>query len=176
MVAGLAHAPARGQKIRIHGDYHLGQVLAQNDDFVLLDFEGEPVRPLSWRRQPHTAWKDVAGMLRSFDYAANAALFELTQDQPDDQKSLAPWAAAWSSWISEAYLRRYLETAGSAAFLCDDSVTRAALFRTFLLDKSLYELQYELNHRPRWVMIPLQGILSLLESPEPTEIESPLAY
>lgn len=164
-LSGLADAPASGVRIRVHGDYHLGQVLCRGDDFTILDFEGEPIRPLAWRRQTHTAWRDVVGMLRSYDYAASAALLARTGDGPALRARLEPWAAAWRSWMGVAFVRRYLEVAGTAEFAVPEPATRAALFRALLLDKALYELNYELSHRPDWAPIPLRGILSLLPTP-----------
>ncbi len=105
-------------------------------------------------------------MLRSFDYAAFAALFAFTKDRPDDFDRLAPWARLWQTWTSAAFLKAYREAAGGASFLPPDPATFAALLRAFTLDKALYELLYELNNRPDWVRIPLQGILALLEQAE----------
>jgi trehalose synthase-fused probable maltokinase len=172
LLRGLAEGEASGWKTRIHGDYHLGQVLRTGDDFAILDFEGEPLRPPEERRRPHSPWKDVVGMIRSFDYAANAVLLDLGCDDPAAPERLAPWAAAWRSWMSATFLRRYLETVGDAAFV-PHAATRSALFRAFLLEKAAYELQYELNHRPHWVPIPLRGIRSLLERTEPVPLEFP---
>jgi maltose alpha-D-glucosyltransferase/alpha-amylase len=149
-------------KIRVHGDYHLGQVLWVEGDFYLLDFEGEPARPLAERRQKQSPLKDVAGMLRSFSYAAYAGLFAHTTSRPAAFGLLEPAAHLWQTWVSAAFLRGYFETAGDAAFLPADLVQRDALLRLFMLDKALYELNYELNNRPDWVRIPLWGIFDLL--------------
>lgn len=166
-IRDLAEAPPSGAKIRVHGDYHLGQVLRAGDDFVILDFEGEPARPLARRRAKQPAIKDVAGMIRSFDYAAHAALFAATEGRSADRDRLAPWAASWRSWIAAAFLRQYLATAGpAAAFLPTDRGLLGRLLRAFLLDKALYELQYELNNRPDWVAIPLEGVRALLGRPD----------
>jgi maltose alpha-D-glucosyltransferase/alpha-amylase len=149
-------------KIRVHGDYHLGQVLWAEGDFYLLDFEGEPARSLSYRRQKQSPLKDVAGMLRSFNYAAYAGLFGQAASRPADFARLEPWANIWQTWASAAFLRGYFETAGQATFLPADLAQRDALLRLFMLDKALYELNYELNNRPDWVRIPLWGIFDLL--------------
>jgi maltose alpha-D-glucosyltransferase/alpha-amylase len=165
-LAGLGRAPAGAPaavKTRCHGDYHLGQVLWVDNDFVILDFEGEPTRTVAERRARQSPLKDVAGMLRSFDYAAHAGLFAFTQSHPDDFGRLGPWAVLWRQWTSAAFLREYRATAGGAAFLPAEPGALAALLDTFMLDKAFYELVYELNNRPDWVRIPLQGILSLLE-------------
>ena len=146
----------------MHGDYHLGQVLWAEGDFYLLDFEGEPARPLEQRRQKESPLKDVAGMLRSFSYAAFAALFAHTQHRPSAFDRLEGWARAWQIWSSAAFLKGYLAVAEGASFLPVDPVQRATLLDLFLLDKAYYELNYELNNRPDWVRIPLHGILELV--------------
>ena len=146
----------------MHGDYHLGQVLWAEGDFYLLDFEGEPARTLPHRRQKQSPLKDVAGMLRSFNYAAYASLFGQAATRPADFGRLEPWAHIWQTWASAAFLRGYFETAGEASFLPADFAQRDALLRLFMLDKALYELNYELNNRPDWVRIPLWGIFDLL--------------
>jgi maltose alpha-D-glucosyltransferase/alpha-amylase len=147
-------------KIRCHGDYHLGQVLVADNDFVILDFEGEPTRTVLERRLKQSPLKDVAGMLRSFDYAAYAGLLAFTHNAPDEFAPLEPWAELWRQWVSAAFLREYQAAAG--ATLPPDPGQFAALLDAFMLAKALYELVYELNNRPDWVRIPLRGILSLL--------------
>lgn len=160
----LSALPAGSTRIRVHGDYHLGQVLRVDQDYVILDFEGEPARPLAKRRARQSPIKDVVGMLRSFDYAAHAGLFAASEGRPSaERERLAPWARDWQSWTSACFLRAYLDTAGGAAFLPRDRVALDQLLRAFTLDKAMYELLYELNNRPDWVRIPLQGIISLIE-------------
>jgi maltose alpha-D-glucosyltransferase/alpha-amylase len=153
-----------GQRIRIHGDYHLGQVLRSRSDYVILDFEGEPARSLEQRRQKQSPLKDVAGMLRSFSYAAYAALNTFAQRRPDDAKNLEPWATLWQNAVSGEFLRAYDDT---VAAINPDLIPKRAqsplLLKAYLLEKSLYELLYELNNRPTWVRIPLSGILALLQ-------------
>jgi maltose alpha-D-glucosyltransferase/alpha-amylase len=149
-------------KIRIHGDYHLGQVLWAEGDFYILDFEGEPARPIAQRRAKQSPLKDVAGMLRSFSYAAYAALFGHTAPRPEQFSRLEPWARIWQAHASAEFLRGYFATAGGALFVPADPAQRDGLLRLFVLDKALYELNYELNNRPEWVRIPLWGILDLL--------------
>jgi len=149
-------------RTRVHGDYHLGQVLWAEGDFYLLDFEGEPARSIEQRRHKESPLKDVAGMLRSFSYAAYAALFAHTQGRQGVFERLEPWARAWQIWTSAAFLKAYLGAADGASFLPIDAVQRAALLDLFLLDKAYYELNYELNNRPDWVRIPLSGILELV--------------
>jgi maltose alpha-D-glucosyltransferase / alpha-amylase len=150
-----------GQRIRIHGDYHLGQVLQVKTDFVILDFEGEPARPLAERRAKFSPLKDVAGMLRSLDYAAYAGLIAYTARRPQDWESLEPWARLWERSTGAEFLRAYCATAAGAAFLPSDQAGFRKLLGVFLLNKVLYELSYELNNRPAWVRIPLLGILAL---------------
>jgi maltose alpha-D-glucosyltransferase/alpha-amylase len=149
-------------KIRVHGDYHLGQVLWAESDFYILDFEGEPARPLEERRRKESPMKDVAGMLRSFSYAAYAALFAHSGGRADELARLEPWAAAWQRWTGDAFLTGYLATAGHASFVPVDPVQSATLLQLFLLDKALYEMNYELNNRPDWARIPLRGLAELL--------------
>jgi len=149
------------QRIRIHGDYHLGQVLKVKSDFVILDFEGEPVRPLAERRSKQCALKDVAGMLRSFSYAAYASLINYTTRHPEDIARLEPWAQLWERSAAAQFLRAYRETTQGAAFVPAGRSDFRRLLDLFLVDKALYELLYELNTRPAWVRIPLMGILSL---------------
>lgn len=150
-------------KTRVHGDYHLGQVLWVDNDYILLDFEGEPTRTVEERRAKFSPVRDVAGMLRSYHYAAYAGLFAFTQNRPDDFARLAPWADLWQQWTSAAFLRAYLDEAGEAAFLPRDRTELETLLNQFTLAKAFYELVYELNNRPQWVRIPLSGILALLE-------------
>jgi maltose alpha-D-glucosyltransferase/alpha-amylase len=157
----LKSASFRTQRIRIHGDYHLGQVLRVKTDFVILDFEGEPARPLAYRRAKQCPLKDVAGMLRSFSYAAYASLINYTERHTVDVARLEPWAQLWERSASAAFLRAYRETAQGAAFLPSDIAEFQKLLDLFLLDKGLYEVLYELNARPDWVRIPLLGIMSL---------------
>src|SRR5262249_38155799 len=149
-------------KIRIHGDYHLGQVLWAEGDFYILDFEGEPARPFEERRRKQSPLKDVAGMIRSFSYAAYAGLFALTSSRPGEFERLGGWGRIWQVWVTAAFLRGYFATAGAAPFVPADAQQRDALLRLFVLDKALYELQYELNNRPDWIRIPLAGIFDLL--------------
>jgi maltose alpha-D-glucosyltransferase / alpha-amylase len=155
------HITSGGQRIRIHGDYHLGQVLRVKTDFVILDFEGEPTRPLPDRRAKQSPLKDVAGMLRSFSYAAYASLSNFTARHPGDVANLERWAQLWQRSATAEFLRAYRQTAGAANFVPARTEDFRALLDVFLLDKVLYEVAYELNSRPAWVRIPLLGILSL---------------
>jgi len=151
-----------GLQIRCHGDYHLGQVLITEGDVVILDFEGEPARPIAERRAKSSPLRDVAGMLRSFSYAALTGLGVAAATRPDDRDRLTPWADAWELWAADAFLRAYLDTARQASFLPARADDVDTLLRAFVLDKALYELGYELNSRPEWVHIPLRGLLRLV--------------
>jgi maltose alpha-D-glucosyltransferase/alpha-amylase len=165
LIERIAAAPALTfsvSKIRIHGDYHLGQVLWAEGDFYILDFEGEPVRPIAQRREKQSPMKDVAGMLRSFSYAAYAGLFAHAATRPDLFAHLESWARIWQTWACASFLKGYLHTADGALFVPAEASQREALLQLFTLDKALYELNYELNNRPEWVRIPLAGILEIL--------------
>jgi maltose alpha-D-glucosyltransferase / alpha-amylase len=156
----LAAVRAGGVRIRVHGDYHLGQVLRTEEDFVILDFEGEPSRPIAERRGKQSPLKDVAGMVRSYSYAAYAALFAFTVNAPDEYTLLESWAETWQHWVAQAFLDGYVSTIGDSPLMPRSDVWQV-LLRAFVLDKALYELGYELNNRPDWVRIPLIGIRKL---------------
>ncbi len=149
---------------RIHGDYHLGQVLFTGTDFVIIDFEGEPARSLAERRRKRSPLQDVAGMLRSFHYAAYAPLLQQATGAEVDErlKALGPWAYYWQVWTSAIFLGTYLEVAQNAPFIPRSREDLALLLDAYILDKAVYELGYELNNRPTWVQIPLEGISQLL--------------
>ncbi|MBI4485196.1 MAG: putative maltokinase, partial [Acidobacteria bacterium] len=152
---------AAGLRIRIHGDYHLGQVLHTEEDFFIIDFEGEPARTFAERRAKYSPLKDVAGMIRSFSYAAEAALVAFAPHASEDFAALEPWADTWQHWATDAFLTAYMSTMGGSNLVpSPDAVV--PLLRAFVLEKAVYELSYELNNRPDWVWIPLTGILKLL--------------
>jgi maltose alpha-D-glucosyltransferase/alpha-amylase len=158
--AFLARRP-NTTRIRVHGDYHLGQVLYTGSDFMIIDFEGEPTRSLYERRLKRLALRDVAGMLRSFSYASQAALKAM--DVPAERmQRVEAWARFWVDCVSAAFLKSYLATAGSASFVPQAQDDLELQLTTMLLEKALYELRYELNSRPDWVRIPLRGILDLI--------------
>jgi len=151
-----------GMRIRCHGDYHLGQVLFTGKDFVIIDFEGEPARPLSQRRLKRSPLTDVAGMLRSFSYAADTALFnELARGTvpPERTPELEVLGRVWRSWVSATFLKEYLLTMEESPVLPGSSEERGLLLDVLLLEKALYEVNYELNNRPEWLRIPLRGVL-----------------
>ncbi|MFZ2648604.1 MAG: maltose alpha-D-glucosyltransferase [Burkholderiaceae bacterium] len=157
-----AKAPPVGLKTRLHGDLHLGQVLICRDDFVLIDFEGEPQRPLEERRAKHSALRDVAGMLRSFDYARHTAL-QRAATSSSELERLAPVARQWERRVREAFLQTYREVAVAGGLYADEQAfARAqALLDLFELEKALYEMRYEMDNRPDWVGVSLSGIAAL---------------
>jgi maltose alpha-D-glucosyltransferase/alpha-amylase len=153
-------------RIRSHGDYHLGQVLHTGKDFVIIDFEGEPARPLGQRRIKRSPLRDVAGMIRSFHYAAFSALHAQVETgaiTAEHRPRFEAWARAWHLWVSGVFLQAYLEAASPGSFLPKTDSGLTVLLDAELLDKAMYELGYELNNRPDWVKIPIQGVLQQLE-------------
>ena len=151
-------------KIRIHGDYHLGQVLFTGKDFVITDFEGEPARSYSERRLKRSPLRDVAGMIRSFHYAAYGSLVLDSHIRKEDFSKLIPFVEQWYHYMSGFFMKAYLETVRGSAFIPRDKEDLDTLMTTFLLEKAIYELNYELNNRPGWVMIPLRGIKDLMKA------------
>jgi maltose alpha-D-glucosyltransferase/alpha-amylase len=152
---------AAAMKIRIHGDYHLGQALYTGKDFVILDFEGEPARALSERKLKRSALRDVAGMMRSFQYAAYSALWQPAM-RPEDIPFLERWADTWYKQMSSVFLQSYLQATQGASFIPRDDEEFQVLLEAYLLDKAVYEVGYELNNRPDWVVIPVRGIKHIL--------------
>jgi len=148
-------------KTRYHGDYHLGQVLLVRNDFIIIDFEGEPARRLDERRAKHSPLRDVAGMLRSFSYAAGTALARLPTMAGEDR---APLEAAVRDW-ERATRAQFLETYLSSMRVAERAAV-LQLLDLFLIEKALYEIRYELAHRPAWLPIPLRGLLAMLPVPE----------
>ncbi len=160
----LLSNPVNACKVRHHGDYHLGQVLYTGTNFLIIDYEGEPARSLAERRKKRLAMRDVAGMARSFQYAAYASLFGQVPGvaaSADTLPRLEAEAAYWTAVVSGAYLQSYFKTA-SGCFVPSSPEERKQVFDLFLVQKALYEVGYELNNRPEWVRIPLRGILTLL--------------
>ncbi|MGD0731891.1 MAG: alpha-amylase, partial [Terracidiphilus sp.] len=176
----LAELAAGGQRMRIHGDYHLGQTLrtgvrggdmeatvaSSAGDFVILDFEGEPARRLAERRRKQSPLKDVAGMMRSFSYVSFAALDRFVGDrnkgsQGTERSDAAGWAREWQNSASAMFLRAYRETIDAAPDLLPAAWESQELLSAYLLEKALYELLYELNNRPAWLRIPMEGILAM---------------
>lgn len=162
----VSNKKIQAQRTRYHGDYHLGQVLYTGKDFVIIDFEGEPARPLSERRIKQSPLRDVAGMLRSFRYAAQISLLEQSGNtvvRPEDMVALKAWANFWQGWVSVSFLKAYLETATQGTFLPTVREELHILLDVFVLEKAVYELGYEMNNRPDWIHVPIEGLLQLLE-------------
>ncbi len=149
-------------KTRVHGDFHLGQVLNTGKDFVLIDFEGEPRRALSERSLKRSPLVDVAGMLRSFDYAAATAL---SREAEADIRRLEPWTRPWVETASRSFLEGYLSVAQGESFLPPKAEDGRMLLETFLLEKAMYEIGYELSYRPDFLPIPLRAVLRHMEAP-----------
>ena len=152
-------------RTRNHGDYHLGQVLHTGNDFVIVDFEGEPSRHLGERRIKRSPLRDIAGMIRSFHYAAYVSLKgrESTPLRPEDLPVLDKWARCWYLWVASSFLKSYLEFMTGSPILPKNREGQRILLDSYLLDKAVYEINYELNNRPDWAGLPLQGILQVLE-------------
>jgi maltose alpha-D-glucosyltransferase/alpha-amylase len=140
-------------------------VLFTGKDFVIIDFEGEPARPLSERRIKRSPLGDVAGMIRSFHYAAYSDLLRRVSVRPEDTALLEPWADVWHQYVSGVFLQSYLNTVGRAPFLPDGRGELEILLHAFILEKAVYELGYELNNRPDWVVIPIREIRDILKNP-----------
>jgi maltose alpha-D-glucosyltransferase/alpha-amylase len=153
------------RRTRCHGDFHLGQVLFTGKDFVIIDFEGEPERPVSERRIKASPLRDVAGLLRSLHYVSHAAARGKTPALFVENAAIPreTWAAFWYAWSAAQFLQSYLTHATPGGFLPVNPCQVQTLLNAYLLEKALYELRYEMNNRPDWVNIPLEGILQLLE-------------
>jgi maltose alpha-D-glucosyltransferase/alpha-amylase len=159
-IDACAVAAVGSVKIRYHGDYHLGQVLLANNDFVIIDFEGEPARPVAERRRKHSPLRDVAGMLRSFNYAQTSALARVAQTEGDAAR-LAPLAAAWETDVRRVFLGAYADTVRGGQRVASLEET-GGLIELFEIEKALYELRYEIDHRPDWIRTPLAWLLALV--------------
>jgi len=154
-------------RIRCHGDYHLGQVLWTEKDFVIIDFEGEPSRSLGWRRLKRPAAFDLAGMIRSLHYAGQAAALRVNLEfgasfETGQPGRLADWLSIWHREVSGQFLDSYLEAAAVSPHLPSSPEDLECLLDFFRLEKAMYELGYEVNMRPTWVDVPARGILDLL--------------
>ena len=152
------------KKIRIHGDYHLGQVLYTGRDFVIIDMEGEPARPIGERRLKFSPFRDVAGMVRSFHYAAWSGFFGMSGLGEQDREILREWIEPWYRCVAGVFLESYLETIADAGLIPEEAEDRQTLFELFLLEKAVYELGYEIDNRPDWISIPLMGISYIVEA------------
>jgi maltose alpha-D-glucosyltransferase/alpha-amylase len=158
-ITSLADA---GQRIRIHGDFHLGQILAVDGDVYFIDFEGEPARPIAERTIPQSPLRDVAGVLRSFGYAARAGFRLYLRHKGESRPALERWISAWEAEACAIFLKSYLKQMGDGP-LVPGEASRRILLEAFVLDKALYELAYELGNRPDWIDIPIAGLLQLVD-------------
>ncbi|GHB71504.1 putative maltokinase [Persicitalea jodogahamensis] len=154
------------QRIRIHGDYHLGQVLNVQNDFIVIDFEGEPEASIADRKVKHSPLKDVAGMVRSYHYAVSAKLFESDETRYLEPTKLLKVTERWYKLIRDTYLDGYTEAIGWPHPLFKDQNEINSLMLYYLLEKAVYELGYELSYRPDWVKIPLKGIVDVIREVE----------
>ncbi len=159
----LRGRPRSAVKTRVHGDYHLGQVLFTGKDFAIIDFEGEPAKPMGERKLKRCPLVDVAGMLRSFHYSVNSALLQKLTLGSDEAPTVSAWAELWYGYVAGSFLRGYLSAVAGSDLVPADGETFEALLRAFLLDKAIYEVGYELNNRPAWIGIPLRGITQVLD-------------
>lgn len=156
----------KAMRLRCHGDYHLGQVLFTGKDFIIIDFEGEPARPMNVRRLKESPLRDIAGMLRSFHYAAYSSLVgHAAGIRPEDFPALESWARFWQVWVSATFLNAYFSVTKDANILPQSQEDLKILLDAHIIQKAIYELGYELNNRPTWAGIPLNAILQILETP-----------
>jgi maltose alpha-D-glucosyltransferase / alpha-amylase len=154
-----------GLNIRHHGDFHLGQILIVKDDIFIIDFEGEPRRPLAERRRKAPAARDAAGLIRSIDYSVTAALERALQVAPDEHGKLANALAQWRGRATDAFLAGYREAITDERLWPADPHAADDMLNFFLLEKAFYEIEYELSHRPDWLRVPLTGMLRILSEP-----------
>lgn len=150
-------------KIRVHGDYHLGQVLFTGKDFIIIDFEGEPTRSLTARKLKHCPFKDVAGMLRSFHYSIYMSQVKNESKMPESTGYLKPWLEAWYKTVQDIFIESYIETAGNASFIPDEDNELRELLAVYTIEKAIYEIDYEFNNRPNWLHIPLSGLKMIMD-------------
>ncbi|MFW6195577.1 MAG: putative maltokinase, partial [Chloroflexota bacterium] len=163
-LAELTRSPISAMRIRCHGDYHLGQVLYTGGDFVIIDFEGEPARPLGERRLKRSPMRDVGGMVRSFHYAAHSAMLNRIHSwiRPETAPRVERWAQLWYRWVAEAFLEGYISSLSGSRLIPEDAEQFQTLLDMYLIDKAVYEVMYEINNRPSWSRIPLRGLAELV--------------
>jgi maltose alpha-D-glucosyltransferase/alpha-amylase len=162
LIDRLSKGPVEAVKCRVHGDFHLGQVLIVQDDLVFTDFEGEPSRPAEERRVKSSPLRDVAGILRSIAYAADTAARDVGSRMVEAAPRVAAAAAVWQRMASDAFLEAYQGGAAGSPIWVEDATTRSRLLRLHLLGKALYEINYEADNRPDWIETPVRGLLSIL--------------
>ena len=159
----LTKMPIEAKRTRIHGDYHLGQVLCADGDFVIIDFEGEPAAPISQRRLKHSPMKDLAGMVRSFHYASFATLLQNDTYSISEREFLSQWAEVWCQCVVGFFVNTYQKKMKHSQLIPSEEHMFCMLFQVYLMDKAMYELCYELNNRPTWALIPYKGIVQLIK-------------
>ena len=164
LVAALPLAADGLVKTRYHGDLHLAQVLVVQNDFVIIDFEGEPARPVAERRRKHSPLRDVAGLIRSADYVARTAIARRVKVRSDDAALATALFRDWRLAVTSAFLEGYRKAARALPSVPDDDRVTDGLVRLFTIEKALYEVRYELDNRPDWVQVPLEGLLELLHA------------
>ena len=165
----LLPADVDGLKIRHHGDFHLGQILIVKDDIFIIDFEGEPRRPHDERRRKAPAARDVAGMVRSIDYSATAAMERALRVAPDEQGKLGSALGEWRDRATAAFLGGYREIMTDPRLWPADPLAGEQLLNFFLLEKAFYEIEYELAYRPDWLRVPLTGAIRILSANDTNE-------
>jgi maltose alpha-D-glucosyltransferase/alpha-amylase len=158
----LTKEKIRSVKARIHGDYHLGQVLFTGKDFIIIDFEGEPARSISARKLKYCPLKDVAGMLRSLHYAIYMEFFDKIADREEDKEFLSPWLESWYKNISNNYIKAYLKSSDGVGYIPETQEELEGLLNVYLIEKAVYEIGYEMNNRPDWSVIPLRGLINII--------------
>jgi maltose alpha-D-glucosyltransferase/alpha-amylase len=161
-IESTASHPPSFTKTRLHGDLHLGQVLLVENDFIIVDFEGEPARPMAERKAKGPVLRDVAGVLRSYNYAAHAALNQISSERPALHEASVPVLAEWEAIAREGLLRSYRTAIAGASSYPADPDEAESLLDLFLIEKALYEIRYELDNRPSWLTVPLAGLLQML--------------
>ncbi len=159
----LLPAQVDAAKTRFHGDYHLGQVLAVQNDYTIIDFEGEPLRTIEERRVKSSPLRDVAGIVRSYAYASATAVRQMVEIQPAAQPVLQERAEEWRRQVTHAFMTRYREAMAGVRSMPEDAAAAEALIDFFALEKAIYEVSYELAQRPAWITIPLSGVLAMID-------------
>jgi maltose alpha-D-glucosyltransferase / alpha-amylase len=160
----MQFAGGMGSRIRCHGDFHLGQLLWTEQDFTIIDFEGDPSRALAERRQKQSPMADVASMVRSFSYAAMAGLLTFMRQRPDLEPAMTPWTTAWRRWTTGIFLQSYRQSLGDDQQLVPaDTDGFMDLLDLYLVRRAASEMHVELRARPEWLRIPLAGLSRLLD-------------
>ena len=154
----------KGERIRVHGDYHLGQVLVKDDDFYILDFEGEPESTIRDRKVKQPPLKDIAGLFRSFHYAIYATIFNNIDLYKYDQEHLFEAGEIIYQYLKSVFMETYVTKVQAANLNIGYNQERIFLLKYSMLEKAVYELGYELNSRPQWAVIPLKGISNIINS------------